>query len=78
MSVAYPKKSPAKHAVNAGVSLPVDVKKRVTALAEAENKSLSRFVYELVLKTLEKADAALERETKARATKAEASMKKRR
>jgi hypothetical protein len=78
VSVAYPKKSPAKHAVNAGVSLPVDVKKRVTALAEAQNKSLSRYFYELVLKQLEKADAALERETKARATKAKASMKKRR
>lgn len=76
--MAYPKKNPNKHSVNAGVSLPVDVKKRATTLAEAENKSLSRFVYELVLKTLEKADAALERETKARATKADASMKKRR
>ena len=78
MSVAYPKKNPAKHAVNAGVSLPVDVKKRVTALAQAENKSLSRYLFELVLKQLEKADAALERETKGRAAKAEESMKKRR
>jgi hypothetical protein len=77
-SVAYPKKNPNKHAVNAGVSLPVDVKQRVTALAEAENKSLSRFVYELLLKTLEKADAALERKSKTLATKAEASKKKRR
>ena len=76
--VAYPKKDPSKHSVNAGVSFPADVKKRATALAEAENKSLSRYVYELVLKQLEKADAALERQTKARAEKASASMKKRR
>jgi len=76
--MAYPKKSASKHAVNAGVSLPVDVKKRITALAEAENKSLSRFVYELVLKTLEKADAALERQSKSLATKAEAIKKKHR
>ena len=76
--MAYPPKNPDKHAVNAGVSLPADVKRRATALAEAENKSLSRYVYELVLKQLEKADAALERETKARAAKANTSMKKRR
>ena len=76
--MAYPKKNPAKRAVNAGVSLPVDVKKRVTALAQAENKSLSRYLFELVLKQLEKADAALERETEGRAAKADRSMKKRR
>jgi hypothetical protein len=76
--VAYPSKNPDKRAVNAGVSLPADVKRRATALAENENKSLSRYVYELVLKQLEKADAALERETKARAAKADTSMKKRR
>jgi predicted transcriptional regulator len=76
--VAYPKKDPAKQSVNAGVSLPSDVKRRVTALAEAQNKSLSRYVYELVLKQLEKADAALDREAKANATKVNTSVKKRR
>ena len=76
--MAYPKKDPAKQSVNAGVSLPSDVKRRVTALAEAQNKSLSRYVYELVLKQLEKADAALDREAKAHATKAKESVKKRR
>ncbi len=78
MGVAYPKKDPSKLSVNAGVSLPADVKKRVTALAAAENKSLTRYVYELVLKQLEKADAALERQTKAHADKAKSSVKKRR
>ena len=78
MSVAYPKKDPEKQAVNAGVSLPVDVKKRVTALAEAQNKSLSRYLYELVLKQLEKADAALDRKAKTHAAKAKESVKKRR
>ena len=76
--MAYPKKDPAKQSVNAGVSLPSDVKRRVTALAESQNKSLSRYVYELVLKQLEKADAALDRETKANATKVNTSVKKRR
>lgn len=76
--MAYPKKDPAKQSVNAGVSLPSDVKRRVTALAEAQNKSLSRYVYELVLKQLEKADAALDREAKANATKVNTSVKKRR
>jgi predicted DNA-binding protein len=76
--VAYPKKDPAKQSVNAGVSLPSDVKRRVTALAEAQNKSLSRYVYELILKQLEKADAALDREAKANATKVNTSVKKRR
>jgi predicted transcriptional regulator len=76
--VAYPKKDPAKQSVNAGVSLPSDVKRRVTALAEAQNKSLSRYVYELVLKQLEKADAALDRGAKANATKVNTSVKKRR
>ena len=76
--MAYPKKDPAKQSVNAGVSLPSDVKMRVTALAESQNKSLSRYVYELVLKQLEKADAALDRETKANATKVNTSVKKRR
>jgi predicted transcriptional regulator len=76
--VAYPKKDPAKQSVNAGVSLPSDVKRRVTALAEAENKSLSRYVYELILKQFEKADAALDREAKANATKVNTSVKKRR
>lgn len=78
VSVAYPKKDPDKQAVNAGVSLPVDVKRRATTLAKAQNKSLSRYLYELVLKQLEKADAALEREAKSRAAKANANMKKRR
>ena len=76
--MAYPKKDPAKQSVNAGVSLPSDVKRRVTALAEAQNKSLSRYVYELILKQLEKADAALDREAKANATKVNTSVKKRR
>jgi predicted transcriptional regulator len=76
--VAYPKKDPAKQSVNAGVSLPSDVKRRVTALAEAQNKSLSRYVYELILKQFEKADAALDREAKANATKVNTSVKKRR
>lgn len=76
--MAYPKKDPAKQSVNAGVSLPSDVKRRVTALAEAQNKSLSRYVYELVLKQLEKADAALDRGAKANATKVNTSVKKRR
>ena len=76
--MAYPKKDPAKQSVNAGVSLPSDVKRRVTALAEAENKSLSRYVYELILKQFEKADAALDREAKANATKVNTSVKKRR
>ena len=76
--MAYPKKDPAKQSVNAGVSLPSDVKRRVTALAEAQNKSLSRYVYELILKQFEKADAALDREAKANATKVNTSVKKRR
>ena len=76
--MAYPKKDPAKQSVNAGVSLPSDVKRRVTALAEAQNNSLSRYVYELILKQFEKADAALDREAKANATKVNTSVKKRR
>jgi predicted transcriptional regulator len=76
--VAYPKKDPEKIAVNAGVSLPADVKGRLTELAAASNKSLSRYIYELALEHLQKADAALEKKAKRHAEKAKTSVKKRR
>jgi hypothetical protein len=76
--MGYPKKDPKQHAVNAGVSFPPDIKRRVQQLAAIERKTASRYVLDLVLEKLEKADAALERETKARAAKADTSMKKRR
>jgi hypothetical protein len=76
--VAYPKKDPDKHAVNAGVSLPADVKQRLTEIAAKDRKSLSRYVFELVMDHLQKADAALEKKAKAHADKAKRSVKKRR
>ena len=76
--MAYPKKDPEKIAVNAGVSLPADIKRRLTEIAAASNKSLSRYIYELTLEHLQKADAALEKKTKRHAEKVKASVKKRR
>jgi predicted transcriptional regulator len=76
--MGHPRKDPKQHAVNAGVSFPPDIKRRVQELAAIERKTASRYVLDLVLEKFEKADAALERQTKGRAAKANESMKKRR
>lgn len=76
--MAYPKKAANKHAVNAGVSFPPDIKKRVQELAAAQRKTASRYVLDLVLEKLQQADAYLDNQAKAQAGKAKSSMKKRR
>jgi len=76
-AMAYPKKAANKHAVNAGVSFPPDIKKRVQELAAAQRKTTSRYVLDLVLEKLQQADAYLDNQAKAQAGKAKSSMKKR-
>jgi hypothetical protein len=76
--VSYPKKAANKHAVNAGVSFPPDIKRRVQKQAAAERKTTRRYVLDLVLEKFKQADTALENQANAQASKAKSSMKKRR
>jgi uncharacterized protein (DUF1778 family) len=74
--VAYPKKDPSKLNVNLGVSLPADIKAKLTVIAAADRKTLSRFVLDMALKELKKADKALERQSQTLKAKAQSVVKK--